>query len=460
MAAADDTFTPNLRLRKIAADRKVWTDRMNDNLTLLDSIISSFFSTSNMQGIWENSHAYAVGESVVDKDNAVVYICAVAHISAMLPTTFAEDRAAFPTHWVVYSAPATNRGAWATNTVYSRNDFVLADGTKYAFCLTSHTSGATFNGDLALGRWSVLIDLSIVGSLVLPVLSGGADANKLVMADSGGASYVINAASILMNLLNFTGSGSIIALRDSPTFINNPVAPTQGAETNNTRIATTQYADSAVRALTLRLQTFTGSGTYTPHAKLVYCLMGAVGGGGAGGSTSAAPGTLGYSSGGGGAGSLSFKIASAATVAPNQTVTIGAAGANASVGNNAGGNGGDTSIGTLCIGKGGSGGSSGDNQGVGGLGGIAGTGDLTFTGASGMTTGVFTNGYMGGGNGGSSAFGGGGRAPAGGSSANGLAGTGKGAGGSGCNSYNGAGTGQTGGAGSAGFAFVLELCYG
>jgi hypothetical protein len=187
-----DTFTPNLRLVKVGGDRKNWNDLLNGNFTSLDAVITSFFAVSSMRGIWANSTEYDAGDAVVDEDTAVVWTTSVDHTSAMLPTTFAEERAANPTYWAVYSAPATNKGAWTTATDYSRNDFILADGSKYAFCLVSHTSGSSFSADLALGYWSVLIDLSIVGSLVLPVLSGVADANKLVLVNPTGSAYIIS----------------------------------------------------------------------------------------------------------------------------------------------------------------------------------------------------------------------------------------------------------------------------
>lgn len=192
MPSTSDTFTPNLRLRKIAADRKVWTDGMNDNMTLIDAVISSFFSSSEMQGIWENSHSYTEGMTVVDPDTAIVYVCGVSHLSAGLPTTFAEERANNPTYWANYATPATNKGAWVgPGTTYAKNDFVLAGGTKYAFCTTSHTSTASFDNDVVSGYWIVLIDLSTVGSLVLPVLSGAPDASKFTGVNSGGTAYII-----------------------------------------------------------------------------------------------------------------------------------------------------------------------------------------------------------------------------------------------------------------------------
>src|SRR5690606_27323465 len=61
--------------------------------------------------------------------------------------------------------------------------------------------------------------------------------------------------------------------------------------------------------IVVRRQKFTSSGTYTPHANMLYCDIEVVGGGGGGGG---ATGTAGqdYSGGGGGSGAYSTKIAS------------------------------------------------------------------------------------------------------------------------------------------------------
>jgi hypothetical protein len=151
---------------------------------------------------------------------------------------------------------------------------------------------------------------------------------------------------------------------------------------------TLQYTDeggfivvASGRALSLNLRVFTASGTYTPSPGLVGAIIECVGGGGGGGGT-AAPGTFIYCGSGGGAGSYSRRLVTAAQIGASQTVTIGAQGNGGAAGNNNGTAGSDTSVGTLCIGKGGQGGVSfaGNNATNGGLGGIAGTGDFIVPG--------------------------------------------------------------------------------
>ncbi|CAB4127704.1 hypothetical protein UFOVP93_42 [uncultured Caudovirales phage] len=149
----------------------------------------------------------------------------------------------------------------------------------------------------------------------------------------------------------------------------------------------------------INVQVFQSGGTYTPTAGMGNCVIQCVGGGGAGGGTPT--GAL-SGGGGGGSGGFSQSYVSAATIGVSQTVTIGAGGTGVS---NATGNvGGDTSVGTIVIAKGGSGGvvAPGGDVGQGGAGGVAGTGDITFPGNTAYK--LATNG--GGGGGAGSIFGG------------------------------------------------------
>lgn len=189
------TLTPNLKLSEMPANFHVWAQLMNNNLIAIDAAISGFIVFNNLRGAWTNSTAYAVGDTVVDPLTAVIWQCQVANTSSVIPTTFAQARALFPTFWTVYSAPAKARGAWTgPGTSYALNDFVVS-GSQYAVCIAAHVSSATFAADLALSRWSVLVDLSSAGSLVLPILGGATDANKFVITNPAGNAYQVAAMS-------------------------------------------------------------------------------------------------------------------------------------------------------------------------------------------------------------------------------------------------------------------------
>ena len=132
-------------------------------------------------------------------------------------------------------------------------------------------------------------------------------------------------------------------------------------------------------------QVFAASGTYTPTPGMLYCVVECWGGGGGGGGCQSQT-TATASAAGGGSGGYSRIIATAATVGASQTATVGAGGTGAATGAASGGAGGDTSIGTLCVGKGGTGGAPAAGAGVGGNGGgggVAGTGDLVIPGRPG-----------------------------------------------------------------------------
>lgn len=213
----------------------------------------------------------------------------------------------------------------------------------------------------------------------------------------------------------------------------------------------------------VKKQVFTSSGTYTPSTGMLCCIIECVGGGGGGGAT-VGSGTGGRGGGGGGSGSYSRKYATAADIGASKTVTIGALGAGGSAGANAGAAGGDTSVGTLCIGKGGGGGNYNDQSGgygEGGAGGAAGTGDLTPAGSKG-TPGFgasITTVVVAGGSGGGSFFqsnGLGSQALSGSNNAGGAAG-GYGGGGGGAATC-GVASNAAGGNGSAGIVIITEFC--
>src|SRR5882672_7423511 len=138
----------------------------------------------------------------------------------------------------------------------------------------------------------------------------------------------------------------------------------------------------------IRVQKFTASGTYTPNANMLYCIIECAGGGGGG--TNGTAGTINWSSGGGG-GNTSRRTVAAATIGASQTVTIDAGGAGGAVANGTGGSGGDSSVGALCIGKGASGGQGGSNATAGGAGGVTGTGDISPPGQPGGGGGIYTS---------------------------------------------------------------------
>lgn len=269
----DITLTPNLKLSKLPANYHVWAALMNNNLTMLDAAVSGFIVFSNLRGAWTNSTVYNVGDTVVDSTSAIVYQCDVANTSSSIPTTFVEERANHPTYWSTYSTAARNKGAWAgPGIAYSLNDFVVS-GSQYAVCTAAHVSSALFSTDVALGRWSILVDLSTVGSQVLPVPGGPADADKFTVTNSAGTGYTIINSNAALTILGATSVGMDVftapsqaaavaaigaAPLDSPVFTGSPTAPTPPTADNDNSIATTAFVKAQAYA-PIANPTFTGT---------------------------------------------------------------------------------------------------------------------------------------------------------------------------------------------------------
>ena len=136
-------------------------------------------------------------------------------------------------------------------------------------------------------------------------------------------------------------------------------------------------SEAASTLFSINIQTFTGTGTYTPTAGMAYCIIECLGGGGAGGgaaTTTSAQISIGA---GGGSGEYARGAFSASSIGASKAVTIGGAGSAAS--GTTGGNGGNTSVGVLISANGGTGGgasaaSSGAANANGGAGGTGGSG--------------------------------------------------------------------------------------
>lgn len=125
--------------------------------------------------------------------------------------------------------------------------------------------------------------------------------------------------------------------------------------TSNGSVWTSSAAPSSSGVIiTVKDTTFTASGTYTPTAKMAFCRVRMVGGGGAGGIPATATAAHSAAGAGGQAGHYSEGTFTAAQIGASQTVTIGAAGVTSA--GAAGGNGGQTSIGALMTAPGGKGG--------------------------------------------------------------------------------------------------------
>lgn len=206
------------------------------------------------------------------------------------------------------------------------------------------------------------------------------------------------------------------------------------------------------------VQTFTSSGTYTPTPGTNKIVVRVVGGGGSGGSCTATSSGQGSAASGGGAGAYAEALLTSGFA--GVTVSIGAGGLPAAIGNNAGNIGGTSSFGTAVTAPGGTTGYGSPALSppflFGGTGTSAtptGGNIVSAPGQTGEQSVALAPNAVVGGIGGSSVFGAGGRGAGWG---DGFAGQGPGAGGGGACGIA-SQTGYRGGAGAAGIVIVTEF---
>lgn len=275
------------------------------------------------------------------------------------------------------------------------------------------SSNLTFNS--ATGT---LTALNLALTNALPVAYGGTGSTT-----STGSGAVVLATSPTINGVTLTGTA---------------VAPTQAANDNSTKIATTAYVDNALRLQSPRFQAFTSNGTFTPTVSGTYKIT-IVGGGGGGGSTLNSPDWV-AGAGGGGAGATTVLFASLTASTP-YAVVVGPGGATGPLGGGSGTAGTASSFNGVTA-AGGAGGTRDGVSGAGGAGIAAASDRFGYTGGAGGY-GDASTGSTGGGGGGNGGLGG--SSSVGGQGAYGAGGIG------------GSGNNALGSGGSSGFVLVEWL---
>ncbi len=240
--------------------------------------------------------------------------------------------------------------------------------------ITGSSSGViTIQGQAAAGTYNFNLPID-AGTSGQPLLSGGGSTSPMTFGTLGVAAGGTGATGFTAYAPICAGATSTTALQSAGgTATSGYVLTAQGIG------AVPIWAAGSVAGLTVNVQTFTSSGTYTPTAGMKYCKIEGVGAGGGGGGASSGAGIAltGSVGGGGGSGEYGFIWASAATIGVSKAVTINAGGtAGAATAN--GGGGGTSVVDTILTLNGGSGGIGGSDTGAGGsicsAGGAGGTG--------------------------------------------------------------------------------------
>jgi hypothetical protein len=324
-------------------------------------------------------------------------------------------------------ARRTGTSAWSTGTAVANSELATMGGFTFK---GNNTSGSATPTD---------VDIALLTSKASPASS------DLVMISDQAASGAWKKVTVS----SLASAGSVSS-----------IAGNTGAFTLGTGLSNNVNSLINTGAVTVKQQSFSASGTYTPSTGMIFAIVECIGGGGGGGGASGTAGQV-YGGAGGWSGAYSRALVTAATVGASKAVTVGAGGGGGA-GAAAGSTGGATSVGALCVANGGTGGQFGSSaQFPTPLTGPAtGTGNMIAVGGNPGIHGFYSTiitvqGYSGAG--GSSVYGGGGAAvTASSAGSTGTSASGVGSGGSGAIVHNTAG-GASGGSGSNGYVVITEF---
>ena len=160
---AANTTTTNYNFNLTDFDKIPWHTEEHNNWHIIDALLARYIAVGSVKGAWENALAVTVGSRYIDTDTDTIWEVLVAHTTASTGI-FAADRTANSSYWKSISVDVSAKGAYAQNTAYNPNDFVI-QGDRYGVVQTTYTSDNTqattilsYDLDVTNGNIVTLID--------------------------------------------------------------------------------------------------------------------------------------------------------------------------------------------------------------------------------------------------------------------------------------------------------------
>jgi len=251
-------YTPNYNFKLINFDTPRWHTLEYANWSQLDSMLLAV-GTPPIRGEWLNNTAYLIGDRVFDAQSSQLYRCLVGHTSTTTGT-FAEDRAAHPSYWMLQSAGVpVYRDAWLAGAAYVLGDIVKVNNYTYYLCVDSHTSSSTFPPDAA--NWTLVFDATAtVTDSQAAATAAAASASAASSSESNAATSETNADASEAAASTSASSAALSASNASNSATTASTAATNAA--NSAATAADQAAaltgtSTTSNAITLGSKSFT-----------------------------------------------------------------------------------------------------------------------------------------------------------------------------------------------------------
>jgi hypothetical protein len=229
------TYTKYFRLPKTDFLSEPWIQGVWDSFDAIDLALYGQSQTTGAT-LWANNYNYVVGNLAIDGADATTWLCAQLHTSAVVPTTFAQDRAAHPSYWTAIQLSLRPRGQWLNNTAYHVNDMAfdtVGGRNTYGICVTNHTSNAS----------GIMNDDAVYWAFTYNSMAPGT-ASTIGYDHTATGMVATNVQTAIDE------SFSLKAPKASPAFTGTPTAPTVAPSTDSTtKVATTAFVQSVAQSL-------------------------------------------------------------------------------------------------------------------------------------------------------------------------------------------------------------------
>lgn len=368
--------TPSLRLELQATgdNSGTWGTKANENFTLLETAIAGYLAI-DIHGSSGGTYTLSANNYAPDEErNAMIAFTGAltGNVLVVVPT---QDQKWHFINSTSGSFTVTVKTAAGTGIAITqgKKTVLFCDGVNVLSLASLDTlDGVVPVASGGFGLASPAVHAVLLGAGASPITtaspgaagqvltSNGVSADPSFQSPGGGGTTSVAAGGT--GLTAVTAHNLPVGNGTSPLNLIGPGTAGQVLTSNGSSSDPTfQSAAAGSSFVSIHIQTFTSTGTYTPTSGMKYCRIRLQApGGGSGGcpSTSGSQVAIGGSGAGGG---YAEDVFTAAQIGASKTVTIGSPGTAGSAGSNPGGTGGTTSVGALLSAAGGTGGLAGIN---------------------------------------------------------------------------------------------------